>query len=300
MPEPQALESRRGFAVASIALIVTLVSGIGLAVSGPSESAFGYAWLVLLLLAVGVAWLAMRAELPGVMFESSASSSARPTRKESVEAKFLAAMGHDLRQPVQAISLFSATLATHPLPDESSKLVRGIESAVEVLSRQLEAVFSIAKIEAGRTTYAPQSFALEPILAGVVSAHIDDAHGNGLHVRHVTTGVQVASDPVHVAKILDCLVLHAMAVTKSGGVVIGARHRRGGVAIEVWDSSPGADAELLKGAFEIDSAYAKNLPDRALGLILAHRLAGLIGATLKFDSRPGKGNALRLELPVVK
>jgi C4-dicarboxylate-specific signal transduction histidine kinase len=86
-------------------------------------------------------------------------------------------------------------------------------------------------------------------------------------------------------------------VTADGGIVIGCRARSDSVVVEVWDSSPGAGPDLRREVFNPGAPYGRRLPDRGLGLVLASRLAVAMGGNLRFDSRAGGGNVLRLTLP---
>ncbi|PLK47080.1 HAMP domain-containing sensor histidine kinase [Uliginosibacterium sp. TH139] len=214
------------------------------------------------------------------------------------EGEFLSAMGHDLRQPAQAIALFAATLSAHPLPDSSRKLVSGIESAVEQLSEQLEAVFAIAKLEAGRVECSTRPLSLDGLFSQAINSHLDEAHERQLHLRHVPTARRVLGDEAMLLKAIDRMVAHAVAITgEGGGVVLGARQRGSMVLIEVWDSSEGIAVELLPQVFIPGSSYGQNLKDRGLGLVLARRLAVLQGGQLTLASRAGRGCLLRLALP---
>lgn len=213
------------------------------------------------------------------------------------EARFLTSMSHDLRQPMQALTMFAATLATHPLSEASRKLVNGIESAAEALSMQFEAMCRIARLEAGRVEFELTDVSLDRVLTDAVAAGLDRAHERGLHLRHVATHRRVVADEDHLATILNGLIDHALGVTASGGIVVGCRSRGDRVVIEVWDSSPGAGPELLPEAFIPGAAYGRRLPDHGLGLVLASRLAFAMGGDLRFDSRAGRGNVLRLTLP---
>lgn len=219
------------------------------------------------------------------------------TLRVSEEGAFLSSMGHDLRQPTQAISLFAATLSTQPLPDASRKLVCGIEDAIHQLSEQLEAIFAIAKVQAGRMQSNPQRIALENIFEAQVSMHLDDAHDKNLHLRHVRTGSHTIADEDIVSRIVARMLEHALQTTEEGGIVLGCRYRKDYCQIEVRASSKGATAEKLDQAFTPGSTYGQSFPDRGLGLVLAHRLTALLGGRLEINSPRSHGLVLSLELP---
>lgn len=216
------------------------------------------------------------------------------------EGEFLSSMGHDLRQPAQAISLFAATLSAHPLPESSRKLVTGIESAVQQLSEQLEAVFNIAKAQAGEIECHLAPVALEDVFALAVANQLDEAHERELHLRRVTTKRYVLADEAVLLRTIDRMLAHALSITREGGVVLGCRQRGEVAVIEVWDSSAGIAAEMLPAVFVPGSTYGQQLVDRGLGLVLARRLAALMGGHLSISSVPGRGCILRLMLPLAR
>lgn len=213
------------------------------------------------------------------------------------DAAFLSTMGHDLRQPVQAAALFAATLSTHPLPEASRKLVAGIESAIEQLSEQFEAVFAIAKLEAGRVEFRPVELALDGLFAQAVAAHLDDAHERELHLRHASTSRRVCADPEQLSRLIDRLIAHALATTSEGGILLGCRRRGSSIVVELRDSGRGLSAEQLADVFVPGGRAAQDLPDRGLGLVLAERLARNMGGRLEVISAPRLGSLFRLWLP---
>lgn len=224
----------------------------------------------------------------------------KPGEVNDAGAAFLSAMGHDLRQPAQAAALFAATLSTHSLPEASRKLVKGIESAVEQLSEQLEAVFAIAKLESGRGDCKCGPLELNGLMAHAVSSHLDDAHERGLHLRHIRTRRRVMADSVLLGRALDRLVAHALRTTERGGVLLGCRQRGGSVVIEVWDSGVGVPADQIAEVFIPGGRHGQNLVDRGLGLVLAERSTRRMGGRLEVFSRPRRGSVMKLWLDAAR
>lgn len=225
---------------------------------------------------------------------------ARGSAHRDAGVAFLSAMGHDLRQPAQAAALFAATLSSHPLPDTSRKLVKGIESAVEQLSEQLEAVFAIAKLESGRGDCNCVPVELDGLMAQAVSSHLDEAHTRGLHLRHVRTRRRVMADAALLGRAIERLVAHAVRTTEHGGVLLGCRRHGGLVVIEIWDSSAGIPADQLSEVFTPGGRYGQNLVDRGLGLVLAERSARRQGGRLEAFSRLRRGSVMKLWLDAAR
>lgn len=210
---------------------------------------------------------------------------------------FLSSMGHDLRQPMQAASLFAATLSAHPLPESSRKLVQGMESALHQLSEQLEAVFALAKLQAGRVHCECVPVPLAGIMADAVHSHLDEAHEQGLHLRHVPSRQRVCADEALLRRVLDRMLSHARAVAGEGGVLLGCRRQGGTLRLEVHAGGAGVEPALASLAFTPGSAYGQNLDDRGLGLVLARQLALRMDGELTLESLPTRGRILRLSLP---
>ncbi|MBK9616392.1 MAG: HAMP domain-containing histidine kinase [Uliginosibacterium sp.] len=209
----------------------------------------------------------------------------------------LASAGHDLRQPVQAISLFAASLAAYPLPESSRKLVAGIEAGVQSLSGMLEAVCGIAKLQAGRLDCALQPVALEAFFAHVVEDKLDIAHGVPLHLRHVHTRHQVSADAALLQQALNCLLDLALSECEvEGGILLGCRTRGSERWIELRYTNTRSRQAAHVTEFVPGEAYCNGLPDKGYGLAYVHGLARLMGGRLEAFVWPQRGSLLRLRL----
>ncbi len=100
--------------------------------------------------------------LARAVMEREAAESARTRAEQADEAKtrFLAAASHDLRQPVQALSLFSHVLASKPSPEELESATIAIGRSTNALQGMLEGLFDISRLDAGLVNAAPRSVEL--------------------------------------------------------------------------------------------------------------------------------------------
>lgn len=286
---PPALSWQLGGALAAIgAMAIGLAMGLD-----------ALLWLGLIGSAVGIglAWLSLLA--PQAEDVSAVAENLPAPSDEIEEARFLSNASHDLRQPIQAISMFAATLAAQPLPEATRKHVDMLEQAACALSDLFEAVILHTKAAAGRLPMAPQPMPLNDSLSRAVGAHLSDAHECGLHLRFVPTRCQAVADPMQLERMLAAMVTHALRTTRSGGVVIGCRRRGAMVCIEIWDSSPGLLDDQVPFALKAFSPAWLTVPDRGLGLATAAVLALQLGGELTLRSRLGKGTVMRLALPGV-
>ncbi|MFT3736155.1 MAG: HAMP domain-containing sensor histidine kinase [Rhodocyclaceae bacterium] len=273
-----------------IALVAALMASAGLMLSLSLVSPLNIVWFLVLL--GSLLWALWR--VYQCMARPREEVAAAPEVKQDTGSQdalsFLSVVGHDLRQPLQALSLYSATLATHELQPNSRQLVAGMETAAETLSLQFEDVMAIAKLDSGRIAFDLKPVSLGALMTSTVAAWLGEAHTRSIHLRYVPTSIKVWADEAQLARVLDKLVSHALRMTEEGGVLIGCRRRGSQVWLEVRDTSGGVAPELQDLVFKPFSTYGQRLPDRALGLVLAQRIVKRLGGNLVHRSRDGRGS----------
>ncbi|MDQ8023800.1 MAG: HAMP domain-containing sensor histidine kinase [Moraxellaceae bacterium] len=274
-------------------LLLLGVAGIVVVVAGLMADVDIMVWLGLIAAAcgIGLAWSGLQADGAAAIVPTPQDAAA------SEDVRFISTAGHDLRQPIQAISLFAATLAAHPLPENTRKLVGQLDEAAAALSELFEAVIAYAKVESGRVELAVQSMPVGDVLAAAVAEHLEDAHERDLHLRQVASGILLRADPVQLQHVLSAIVQHALRTTARGGAVLGCRRRGAWAAIELWDSGNGLQPEQLDKALTPFAASWQGLPDRGLGLAKAAKVVALMGGQMQVASRPGRGSLYRILLP---
>ncbi|BAE50238.1 PAS domain-containing sensor histidine kinase [Paramagnetospirillum magneticum] len=213
------------------------------------------------------------------------------------KSRFLAAASHDLSQPMQALQMYCAILAERqPEPGIKAK------QCANQLSRQLKALLSMSRLDAGGMTVTPGSINLGELLDLVAAASRPTADAKGLRLRVVKTSLSCVSDATLLERLLGNLVTNAVRYTETGGIVVGCRRRQGRIRIEVWDSGIGIAEENLPFIFE--ELYQLNNPTRradeglGLGLAIVERIARILGISVTVRSIFGRGSVFVAELPI--
>ena len=160
-------------------------------------------------------------------------------RSNLEKSRFLAAASHDLRQPVLAVSLFLGLLTNEKLTAHGRYLVDNIASATAAMGHLFDALLNISRLDAGVIEPRRKWFPLNPLLEQLRAEYAPQAVQKGLSLRVRPSKAVVNSDPVLLERILRNLISNAIAHTRRGGVLVGCRHRRGGVRILVCDTGPG-------------------------------------------------------------
>jgi signal transduction histidine kinase/CheY-like chemotaxis protein len=237
--------------------------------------------------------------------QSRAAEDARAAAETANRAKsqFLAAASHDLRQPLHAMGLFAAALATRTREPELKPLVASIHASVEALEGLFAQLLDLSRLDAGALEPDRTAVPLGALFARVAADFLPQATVHGLALRFVHCGLAVDSDPVLLERIVRNLVANALRYTRSGGVVVGARRHGAEVRIDVVDSGIGIAPEVREHIFEefVQAAAAPrgHLSGRGMGLGLAivRRLAALLGHRLEVASVPGRGSRFSVCAP---
>ena len=216
------------------------------------------------------------------------------------KTRFLAAASHDLRQPMQAITLLVESLRERTREPETGAIVESIRSSVTTLAALLNAILDISKFDAGTVRPEREHFALGPTLERLRHAHGEAAARKGLELRVVPTTAVVETDPVLLYRILSNLASNAVRYTERGRVLVGVRRRAGGVSIEVCDTGPGIPEDQRREIFREFVQLGNPARDRdqglGLGLAIVERTAALLVHKLDVRSRMGKGTVFSLDV----
>jgi signal transduction histidine kinase len=221
---------------------------------------------------------------------------AKAVAEQANESKtnFLAAVSHDLRQPLHAARLFLAEMSQTAAPARALTLRTRIESALDAMDDMLESLLDMSRLDAGAWRIDPSAFALEPLLARLVAEFQPQAAAAGLRLRHVATRAVVETDRRLLERILRNLIANAVRYTDAGGIVVGVRGAGPQVRIDVVDTGIGIPREKWQLIFEEFHQLAAPLRTRGkglgLGLAIVDRAARLLETPIDVQSQPGRGS----------
>lgn len=220
---------------------------------------------------------------------------------------FLAGVSHDLRQPVQALGLFTGYLQSlareqeGTLGQELRRLANNSKLALAAINGQVSRLLELSRLEAGEIQPHKRPVRLADLFDYTRVQQAEKAQEKGLELHFVPTRLTVDSDLKMLQSILDNLVSNAVRYTPKGKVLVGARRRGERVEIQVLDTGPGIPESIIPLLFEAyrrfdDTARGAEV-GHGLGLALVQRQAQLLGHELKVRSIPGRGSLFSVLLP---
>jgi len=257
--------------------------------------------------------LALAGQQAELRVRASACRHAQARLEESRrrQDEFLAMLSHELRNPLAPLR--NAVEVLRLLAPPGRELCRAVdvtERQVLQLTRLVDELLDVARINQGKIELRPQVVELGPLVAQCVEAHRATAvaRRQALALALPESPLVLHGDPARIAQIVDNLLCNASQYTQEGGS-IDVRVARGVdesgaelAAIEVSDDGMGMEAELLPHVFELFE-QGKRALDRSqgglgVGLTLVQRLARLHAGDVDASSRgAGLGSCFRVRLP---
>ncbi len=221
------------------------------------------------------------------------------------KTRFLAAVSHDLMQPLNAARLFSAALSHQDdgLSGEAQKLVHHLDSSLRSAEDLISDLLDISRLENGKINPDTKPFALNELFDTLGAEFKALAQEQGLifHVRSST--LRVDSDIKLLRRILQNFLTNAFRYAK-GPVLLGVRRHKGELCLEVWDRGPGIAQDKLQVIFEefkrLDSHQTRAEKGLGLGLAIADGLCRVLGHTLRVRSWPGRGSVFSVSVPLAQ
>lgn len=230
-------------------------------------------------------------------------------KASSAKTQLLAAASHDLRQPVQALSLFIEALKDTNLDVQQSQIVDYASSASQSSREMLNSILDYAHLETGEMIPHFMPTELNVIFQSLVDEFGIEAHNKQLTLRFIPTNLWVMTDPIMMALILRNLISNAIRYTDKGGVLIGVRKlpvndqllSLSYCRISIWDTGGGLTPMEIEHIF--DSFYQierNNVINQGLGLGLAivKGMAELLKANVEVKSKLNRGSQFSIVLPV--
>jgi signal transduction histidine kinase/CheY-like chemotaxis protein len=222
-------------------------------------------------------------------------------RANLAKSRFFAAASHDLRQPLQALGLFTASLRDAERRPEDVRKFDQILSSVDALESLFDELLDVSRLDAGYVQPNPLHIDAARLFARLEAAYGPVAAKNGLALRFRRRPPALHTDPTLLERVLGNLISNALRYTLKGGVLVGWRRRGGRVSLEVWDTGIGIPREEFGAIF--DEFYQLGNPERdrrhglGLGLATVKRIAALLDSPLSLDSKLGRGSVFRVRVP---
>jgi signal transduction histidine kinase len=226
-------------------------------------------------------------------------------RLAQLQNEFIGNVGHEVRNPIFAVSGYLEALGSPTLSAEMRK--RYAEKGLHNLHR-LQNLFNdlieIARLEYREDLIKPSVFDIQELLEEVTEMLRPKAQSKGLYLEMENPHLQVEADRNRIRQVFTNLIDNAIAYTDEGTVRCRFRRRLDKVRIEVIDTGRGIADDHIDRIFErfyrIDPDRSRKSGGTGLGLSIVRQILHAHGEQIHVESTAGRGSRFWFELPYAK
>jgi PAS domain S-box-containing protein len=219
--------------------------------------------------------------------------------------EFLAMLGHELRNPLAAITAAVGVLERSGTPATVAGALAIASRQVQHLARILDDLLDVGRLTAGKMHLQPHALELGAVVAQTAASFRAAAREAGHRLVVDARPVWVRGDATRLDEIVGNLLSNAVKYTPGGGLITVTVGPVGDEAVlSVEDTGIGIDPALGARVFDLFVQGAQAL-DRAggglgLGLALVKRLVELHGGAVEVASAGrGRGSRFTVRLPAI-
>jgi signal transduction histidine kinase/DNA-binding response OmpR family regulator len=221
--------------------------------------------------------------------------------------EFLAMLGHELRNPLAAITnaaeLMNMLEPSDPSFDEARDIVR---KQASLMKRLVDDLLDVSRIASGRIQLQKTKVEVREVVHRVVEAMgpLFESRRHTLDVSLPSAPLYISADPFRLEQILSNLLVNAAKYTDPGGKVwLMAAADEGTVVVQVKDTGIGIAPEVLPRVFELfaqaDQSLHRSQGGLGIGLTIVQGLVTLHGGQALVHSEGlGRGAEFIVRLPI--
>jgi signal transduction histidine kinase len=245
-----------------------------------------------------------------IMGQMSASAVARMEhqtkvrRHDRIQTALLAAVGHDLQNPLTVQRGMAETLLNvgdELNPSQRTELVERIAAAARRMSRTVAGLVDLERVELGPAGHTGACIPADVLQAWSRGLELPNARTLQLDTSASAAASRVPLTPVQLERVVENLVFNACRHHLGDEpIVVQLARETGDLLIAVEDRGPGVsveDRDLVLTAFGQGSGEGPR-GSAGLGLFIVGRLVDHASGRLDIADRPGGGASFQVRLPV--
>jgi signal transduction histidine kinase len=223
---------------------------------------------------------------------------------------FVSTVTHELRTPLTSMRAFSEILLEDPdlEPDERTRFRRIVIEEIDRLTRLIDQILDLSKLEAGRAEQQISEVDLRALVeeSAAATAELFRERRADLSLRLPDVVPPVATDRDGGKQVLLNLLSNAAKFCEPGHgrVEVRLSARDGAVRVDVRDNGPGIPRDEQEVIFEKfrqgGDTYRARPSGTGLGLPISREIISHLDGRLWVESEPGHGATFSFELPVAR
>ncbi len=240
---------------------------------------------------------------------SNSRSETEPNSTLDYQPDFIDHLAHDLRSPLNSISILSKLLASNSSGNLTEKQVRnaeGIHSAGDSLLALINQVIDLARVDLDKIVLTKKPFPSNNLVDNLMGSFVNKmAKKNLQFIVEKAEGVPetIHADQQRIEQIIYELLNNAMKYTEKGTIrVLIENDLKQGIMVHVIDTGIGIPIDQIEKVFEpfvrIDGPLTKLFNGNGIGLTWARKLAHRMGGGITLSSEVSKGSRFTVSFPL--
>ncbi len=223
-------------------------------------------------------------------------------------AEFVSAVSHEIKTPLASVKAYAEMLADGDAdgdPETQQKFLNIIEVQTDRMTRLLESMLDIARIESGVVRVEKKVISLNELIEGGAKLMAPAATDKNISIetRLSSLYLGVSADSDMLSRVVMNLVSNAIKYTDRGGrITLRSQILDDQAAFEVEDTGHGIPVDAMPKLFQKFYRVKENsnlAPGTGLGLSLVkHIVEEVHGGKIEVQSETGKGSIFRVRLPL--
>ena len=221
------------------------------------------------------------------------------------KTEYVSDVSHELRTPLASIKGFVSTIRSDPAMDEPTRqdFLRITEEETDRLTRIIEDLLDISRIESGRLKLSMRSFNIMDLIMKNIENIKPLAESKGIVIQsHPAPAPYIVyADQDKTSQIMINLLSNAIKYNKTGGKVsIDATEDDGKIRVNVEDTGIGISEKDIPHMFEKffrAEGSSRETPGTGLGLAVTKSLVQVMGGMIEMKSKLGEGSRFSFSLP---
>jgi signal transduction histidine kinase/ligand-binding sensor domain-containing protein/CheY-like chemotaxis protein len=266
-----------------------------------------WAWLLYVALAALLAWAVLSAwrrrlaHRHQILLAEQRRSLAE--QASAAKSQFLATLSHEIRTPMTGVMGMAELLLATPQSTLQREYTETMQRSGGLLLKLVNDALDLARIEVGKLELEPVPFDPRALAEDVASLERAQARAKGLAMELQLAEdlpARLVGDVVRIKQVLLNLVGNALKFTEHGSVTLSMHWQGDALLCTVSDTGPGIPEEnqaRLFERFEQDDGPQRR-SGSGLGLAICRELVALMHGAITLHSRPGRGSAFSVRLPL--
>jgi signal transduction histidine kinase len=228
------------------------------------------------------------------------------TQLESMRKSFVANISHELKTPMTTISGFIDGIIDGTIEKSKQDYYLGVVSEeVKRLSRMVQSMLSVSKLESGEFSLKPETFDFKELLLSVVISQEQRIEQKNIAINGLDEieSVSVSADRDLLYQVVYNLVDNAIKFVDEAGMIgFNLKVDSKKLIFEIKNTGKGIPSDELKYVFErfykVDKSRSANKISTGLGLYIVKTILRAHGGKISVTSRENEFTAFKFTLPI--